>query len=82
MGILPLMFIDGQNAKALGLNGREMYTIKIEEQIDTKQIVEVLVNETKAFIVEVCILNELELNCFKNGGIFHQFTKQALNSSA
>lgn len=31
MGILPLNFVNGQNADSLGLNGTEQFTIDINE---------------------------------------------------
>ena len=31
MGILPLQFIEGENADSLGLNGTEQFTIEISD---------------------------------------------------
>lgn len=33
MGIVPLQYVEGQNADTLGLTGKEKYTIKIPEDI-------------------------------------------------
>jgi aconitate hydratase len=33
MGIVPLQYLDGQNADSLGLTGKEKYTIKIPQNI-------------------------------------------------
>ncbi len=41
MGILPLQFLEGQNASTLGLTGTEKYTINIPEDVKPGQIVEV-----------------------------------------
>jgi aconitate hydratase len=33
MGIVPLQYMEGQNADTLGLTGKEKYTIKIPQDI-------------------------------------------------
>lgn len=33
MGIVPLQYVEGQNADTLGLTGKEKYTIKIPQDI-------------------------------------------------
>jgi aconitase A len=33
MGIVPLQYLEGQNADTLGLTGKEKYTIKIPQDI-------------------------------------------------
>jgi aconitate hydratase len=33
MGIIPLQYLEGQNADSLGLTGKEKYTIKIPQNI-------------------------------------------------
>jgi hypothetical protein len=33
MGIVPLQFLEGENADSLGLSGKEKYTIKIPQDI-------------------------------------------------
>lgn len=33
MGIVPLQYLEGQNAESLGLTGKEKYTIRIPENI-------------------------------------------------
>jgi aconitate hydratase len=43
MGILPLQFLEGQQAKSLGLTGREKFTINIHADIKPGQLVEVQV---------------------------------------
>jgi hypothetical protein len=43
MGILPLQFLEGQQAKTLGLTGREKFTINIHGDIKPGQIIEVQV---------------------------------------
>jgi aconitate hydratase len=41
MGIIPLQFLDGQNAETLGLTGHEAYTIDIPSDLKPGQIIKV-----------------------------------------
>ncbi len=38
MGIVPLQFLDGQNADSLGLTGKERFGITIPQDIRPKQV--------------------------------------------
>jgi aconitate hydratase len=37
MGIVPLQYLEGQNADTLGLTGKEKYTIKIPQDVRPQQ---------------------------------------------
>ncbi|MDE4940677.1 hypothetical protein NAI66_12305, partial [Francisella tularensis subsp. holarctica] len=39
MGVLPIEYVNGQNAKTLGLDGTEMFNIKNLNNIKPRQIV-------------------------------------------
>jgi aconitase A len=56
MGIVPLQFLEGENADTLGLTGKEKYTIKIPQDIRPLQELTVEVRHT-FFILEdhLCI---------------------------
>jgi aconitate hydratase len=56
-GILPLQFIDGQNAGVLGLNGRETYTIELDNAMSLNQRVKVKVSTHK------CVVRKAKGNC-------------------
>lgn len=43
MGIIPLQFLDGQNASSLGLTGRETYSINVPEDVKPGQILDIMV---------------------------------------
>ena len=43
MGILPLQYLDTQNADSLGLTGRESYSIEVPQDITPGQILTVKV---------------------------------------
>jgi aconitate hydratase len=74
MGVLPLTFVDGQNAASLGLTGRETFDIQGIEALQPGQIVTVtasLDGKTTTFNAKVRINSEGELNYYRNGGILH-----------
>jgi aconitate hydratase len=76
MGVLPLEFIDGQDAKSLNLDGSEEISINgINDNLQTKQKIEVSAkknngNEIKFFAI-VRIDTPIEIEYYKNGGILN-----------
>ncbi len=44
MGIIPLQFVDGQDANTLGLTGLETYTITIPDDVKPGQMINVQVS--------------------------------------
>ncbi len=74
MGVLPLTFVDGQNAASLGLTGRETFDIQGIEALQPGQLVTVnasLEGKTTTFTAKVRINSEGELTYYRNGGILH-----------
>lgn len=41
MGILPLQFLEGQNAKTLGLSGKEEFTIHVPNDVKPGQTIQI-----------------------------------------
>lgn len=68
MGVLPLQFIDDNNANNLELSGFEKYSI-IDDEIKVKGKLIVETDTGKKFEVLVRIDTERELDYFRNGGI-------------
>ena len=76
MGVLPLRFMDGQNAEALGLDGSEVYDIEgLSDGMAPRSAVTVRATKTDGKVVEfkvTALLNtEVEVNYYRNGGILH-----------
>ena len=75
MGILPLKFMDGQNAESLGLKGDEVYDIEGVTTVQPKQALTVKASCADGSVVEfqaTALLNtEVEVNYYRNGGILH-----------
>ncbi len=86
MGILPLQFVHGQNAEALGLKGDEVYDIEGLSAISPKSTVSVKARRTDGSVVEfrtLALLNtEVEVNYYRNGGILHTVLRNLLAQSA
>jgi aconitate hydratase len=80
MGILPLMFQPGENAKSLGLTGTETYDIQDVAAITPGQKVTVKATgadgSTKSFTVLSRIDTPNEVEYFKNGGILPYVLRQ------
>ena len=75
MGILPLKFIEGQNAESLGLKGDEVYDIEGVTTVQPKQALTVKAKKADGSIIEfkaTALLNtDVEVNYYRNGGILH-----------
>jgi aconitate hydratase len=76
MGILPLKFIEGQNAQSLGLTGEEVFAIEgLSDSMAPKSVVKVIAKKVDGSLVEftaTALLNTtVEVNYYRNGGILH-----------
>jgi len=76
MGILPLQFVDGQNAGSLGLGGDEVYDITgLRDDMAPQSLMDVKATKPDGSTVEFkakALLNtEVEVNYYRNGGILH-----------
>jgi aconitate hydratase len=76
MGILPLKFMDGQNAESLGLKGDEVFDITgLSDKMAPKSVMTVKAKKADGSVVEfkaIALLNtDVEVNYFRNGGILH-----------
>jgi len=79
-GVLPLQFREGQDADALGLTGKERFSIDLNSPKPGQEvIVKVEGNEkVKEFPTLLRIDTETELNYFKNGGVLNYVIRQNL----
>jgi aconitate hydratase len=76
MGVLPLKFMDGQNAESLGLKGDEVFDITgLSDRMAPKSMITVKARKADGKVVEfktTALLNtEVEVNYYRNGGILH-----------
>jgi aconitate hydratase len=76
MGVLPLRFVDGQNAESLGLDGSESFDILgLSDEMAPQSLVTVKATKPNGKVVEFQAKAQLnttvEVNYYRNGGILH-----------
>ncbi len=85
MGVLPLVFTDGDSWENLGMTGKEKVTIKGLDDLSPRQEMDAVIEydggETKTIKLLSRIDTEDELDYFKNGGILH-YVLRNLNREA
>ncbi len=73
MGILPLMFKEGESWKSLGLNGSEAFTIKGIENMKPGKILEVIAEKSDGTSVDFSVIARLDtvvdVEYYENNGI-------------
>ncbi len=83
MGILPLQYKEGQNAKSLGLTGREVYSIEgLSDRLEPNGEVAVHVqrenSETFDFPAVMRLNTPIEVEYYRNGGILHTVLRRMM----
>ncbi len=78
MGVLPLQFMDGQNAQTLGLTGNETFEIAGLNDGAAKEIEVVAKTEgaDKRLKVKVLLLTPKEVEFYRHGGLLHYVLRQ------
>ena len=76
MGVLPLQFLDGQNAASLKLTGREQYSVEgVRKAMDGAHRAHVRADD-KSFDVIVRVDTPQEVEYYRNGGILPYVLRQ------
>lgn len=83
MGVLPLEYVDGQNAKTLGFDGSEMFTIDVPNDIKPRQriVVKVVHPATAHTTTFECLARldaDVDVDYLKNGGILQTVLKNMM----
>ena len=82
MGILPLEFVEGQNADSLGLTGQETFSINLNSgDMKVNEPLTVTTNKGKSFKVKSRIDTEIEIEYFRNGGILHYVLRKMIGAA-
>jgi aconitate hydratase len=83
MGVLPLVFKEGESVGTLGLDGSEVFDISGIEDLSPRKVLQVkaLRSDGTSFEFEVIVRldNEIEIDYFRSGGILHHVLKQILS---
>jgi aconitate hydratase len=78
MGVLPLQFIEGESAAALGLTGTEVFSIEPLKTPGQTLAVKIVSEggREKTFTVRARVDSAVELDYYRNGGILHTVLRQ------
>ena len=80
MGVLPLTFIEGESHETLGLDGTDMFSIPVTDDVQPLQTLTVTANHpdgsSKQFEVSVRLDTPVEVEYYRNGGILHTVLRQ------
>ena len=75
MGVLPLTFLEGQDAAALELDGTETFDFAIDDSLQPRQLVKVTATARDGSIREFDAIarvdTPIEIDYLRNGGILH-----------
>ncbi|MCL6615804.1 MAG: aconitate hydratase AcnA [Anoxybacillus ayderensis] len=82
MGVLPLQFKEGENAETLGLTGKEVFEVHIDEHVKPRDYVKVTATDEqgnkKEFEVLVRFDSEVEIDYYRHGGILPMVLREKL----
>jgi len=86
MGVLPLQFLEGQNAMSLGLSGLETFSVAgISRGLQPQQLLQVEAKKSDGSVVSFQALSrldsEIEIAYYKNGGILHYVLRDLLQKA-
>lgn len=76
MGIIPLQFLDGQNATSLKLTGREKFSINVPQDVKPHQLITVHVSDGRSFETVIRFDTEVDITYCKHGGILNYMIRQ------
>ncbi|MES1907012.1 MAG: Acyl CoA oxidase [Cercozoa sp. M6MM] len=78
MGVLPLQFLEGEDADSLGLTGEEVFSFELGDNVEPLQQVTVRTDTGKSFRVTLRCDTPAELEFMQHGGILHYALRQQL----
>ncbi|MAY73704.1 MAG: aconitate hydratase AcnA [Phycisphaerae bacterium] len=85
MGVLPLVFQQGENAKTFGLKGDETFEVSMPSPPEPGAEVRVRATRPSGESVEFTCLSRLdtpvEIEYYRNGGILHTVIRKKLNAA-
>jgi aconitate hydratase len=85
MGVLPLVFKEGQNANSVGLKGDETFDIAVDDNVQPRQDIPVRATspstgKTIEFKTTCRIDTPVEVVYYRNGGILHTVLRKMAKS--
>src|SRR5699024_11346832 len=85
MGVLPLVFEDGENAEQLGFDGTETIDIQVDENVSPNDKVPVTETHTEEKVTNFNIVvrfdSDVEKDYYRNGGILQLVLRERMEES-
>ena len=85
MGVLPLQFVNGENAEDHGLDGSESFDIKIDESVTAGEIIDVVATKENGDKVnlkaKVRFDSDVEADYYRHGGILQLVLRKKIASA-
>ena len=85
MGVLPLNFVEGEDADSLGLDGLETFDIEVDDDLEPRQTIPVTATKEDGSKVEfdavVRIDTPGEADYYRNGGILQYVLRNMLKAN-
>ncbi|MDN7226761.1 aconitate hydratase AcnA [Planococcus liqunii] len=82
MGVLPLQFVNGQNADSLGLTGRESISVNLTDDVKPRDVLKVTATAEDGTVTEFDALvrfdSEVEVDYYRHGGILQMVLRRKL----
>ncbi|WP_373760059.1 aconitate hydratase AcnA [Streptococcus ferus] len=81
MGVLPLQYLEGENAETLGLTGYETYSIDLPEEPKVGALVRIMAKSDKGQKVFKALLRfdaDADIRYYQNGGILPMVVRKKL----
>ena len=84
MGVLPLQFLEGEDAETHGLTGDESFSIQVDEGVTAGQEANVVAvnrnGEKKSFKVKVRFDSDVEIDYYRHSGILQMVLRDKLKA--
>ncbi len=75
MGVIPLTFPEGESADSLGLDGTEVFSVDVDDNLTPRQTVKVTAAKADGTIIEFAAMvrcdTPIEVDYLRHGGILH-----------
>ncbi|MCZ6629978.1 MAG: aconitate hydratase, partial [Actinobacteria bacterium] len=75
MGVLPLVYRDGENADSLGIDGTEVFDIEVHDDLEPRQALKIKAARADGTVIEFEAIarvdTPIEADYLRNGGILH-----------
>ena len=80
MGVIPLTFPQGESADSLGLDGTEVFSIDVDDNLTPRQTVRVTAAKADGTVVEFAAMvrcdTPIEVDYLRHGGILHMVIRE------